>query len=208
LQDKLRAEGVAFDFVGELNYGAYGRDGVVDPDFDPDHRGLAGFSNRALMRGGVDPTPGGVLEALKVQQISVPALDQVLKYRPDVILLMSGANGFNAADRDEVIRAIGEHSAAHLFVATIPPQKAPRRGWEQVRNYNASLPAVVEAQRKAGKRITLVEMEAAISEDDLLPDGVHPSKAGMEKMAGVWLEAILTPSPETTAAPSPPHLAR
>ncbi len=205
LQQKLHAADVAFDFVGDLNYKAYGQDGVVDPDFDPDHHGLAGFSNRALLRGGVVPTPGDVLDALKVRQISVPAIDQVLKeHRPDVILLMSGANGFNAADRDELIRTIGEQSTAHLFVATIPPQKAPRRGREQVRDYNASLPAVVEAQKKMGKRITLVDMNAAISEDDLLSDGVHPSQSGMEKMADVWFEAIVTPTPETAAATSPP----
>ncbi len=59
-----------------------------------------------------------------------------------------------------------------------------------MRDYNASLPAVVEAQKKAGQRITLVEMNTAISEDDLLSDGVHPSQSGMENMADVWFEAI------------------
>ena len=42
LQDKLRAAGVACEFVGELEFGAYGRDGVVDPAFSPRHHGLAG----------------------------------------------------------------------------------------------------------------------------------------------------------------------
>lgn len=193
LQERLRTAGVVFDFVGDLNYRAYGRDGVVDPDFDPDHHGLAGFSNGALLKGGVVPTPRDVLNALKVRQISVPAIDKVLnKHQPDVILLMSGANGFNAVVRDELILAIGEHSRAHLFVATIPPQKAPRRGWERVPDYNASLPAVVEAQKKAGKPVTLVDMYAALSEDDLLSDGVHPSQSGMEKMADVWFDAIVS----------------
>lgn len=72
-----------------------------------------------------------------------------------------------------------------------------------MRDYNASLPAVVEAQKKAGKRIALVDMEAAISENDLLSDGVHPNQLGMEKMAEAWFEAITTPTPETTATPSP-----
>lgn len=192
LQDKLRAAGITFDFVGDLNYNAFGKDGIVDPEFDPDHHGLAGFGNYAILRGGVVPTPKDVLAKEKVDQITVPGIVDVLKkHRPDLILLMSGTNGFDAAARDELIRTIGENSAAHLFVATILPQKAPRIGWEQVDDYNASLQAIVKSQQKAGKPITLVDMNAAISADNLLPDGVHPDKIAMEKMANVWFSAIL-----------------
>ena len=49
------------------------------------------------------------------------------------------------------IRTIGDNSTAHLFVATILPQQAPRAGWEKVDIYNASLPAMVAAQQAAGK---------------------------------------------------------
>lgn len=195
LQDKLCAAGVAFDFVGELNYAAFGRDGVVDPNFDPDHHGLAGFSNARILTGGVVPTPPDVLAALGVKEVTVHGIAEVLeKQRPDVILLMSGANGFDAATRDKLIRTIGEKSTAHLFVATILPQKAPRAGWYNVDAYNASLPAIVAAQKAAGKRITLVDMHAAITTDDLLPDGVHPNQAGMEKMAVAWFTAMAIPA--------------
>ena len=191
LQDRLRAAGIAFDFVGELDYLAYGRDGVVDPDFDPHHHGLAGFSNSRILSGGTVPTPPDVLAARGATEITVPPLADVLtREKPDVILLMSGANGFDAAARDRLIRTIGEKSGAHLFVATIPPQKPPRAGWEQVDAYNASLPAVVSAEQAAGRRITLVDMHAALTPDDLLPDGVHPSRAGMEKIAAVWFAAL------------------
>ena len=167
LQDKLRAAGIAFDFVGALNYAAFGRDGVIDPSFDPDHHGLAGFSNSRILTGG--------------------------------ILLMSGTNDLDAAARDRLIRTIGESSRAHLLVATILPQKAPRPGWQKVDAYNASLPALVAAQKAAGKRITLVDMHAAITTDDLLADGVHPGRTGMEKMAAVWFEALnATPSGKLT----------
>ncbi len=191
LQNKLRAAGMAYDFVGELKFAAYGRDGVVDPQFDPDHHGLAGFSNARILTGGVVPTTPDVLAALGVKQVIVPGLVEVLRrHRPDVILLLSGANGFDAPARDKLIRAIGEHSSAHLFVATLLPQKAPRAGWQNVDAYNASLPAVVAAQQAAGKRVTLVDMHAALTTDDLLPDGVHPSQAGMDKMAAVWFAAL------------------
>ena len=193
LQDKLRAAGIAFDFVGELNYAAFGRDGAVDPLFDPDHHGLAGFSNTGILKGGVVPTPTDVLASLGVKEIKVAGIvDMLKKHQPDAILLMSGANGFGAPARDQLIRTIGETSPAHLFVATILPQKAPRAGWEKVDVYNASLPAIVAAQKAAGKRITLVDMHAAITTDDLLPDGVHPNQAGMEKMAAAWFATLQT----------------
>ncbi len=193
LQDKLRTAGIAFDFVGELSYAAFGRAGAADPQFDPDHHGLAGFSNTSILKGGVVPTPADVLASLGVKEIKVPGIVEVLnKHQPDVILLMSGANGFDAPARDQLIRTIGETSPAHLFVATILPQKAPRAGWEKVDAYNASLPAVVAAQKAAGKRITLVDMHAAITTDDLLPDGVHPNQAGMEKMAAAWFTVLQT----------------
>jgi len=191
LQDKLRVVGIAYDFVGELNYAAFGRDGVADPQFDPDHHGLAGFSNAGILKGGVVPTLPDALAQLGVKQVIVPGIVDVLKkYQPDIILLMSGANGFDAPARDRLIRTIGDTSAAHLFVATILLQKAPRVGWEKVDAYNASLPAIVAAQKAAGKRITLVDMHAAITADDLLPDGVHPNQRGMDKMAVTWFAAF------------------
>jgi hypothetical protein len=192
LQDKLRAAGIAFDFVGDLDYNAFGKDGDVDPEFDPDHQGLAGFGNYGILHGGLVPTPKDVLAEKKLEQIIVPGIVEVLKkHNPDIILLMSGANGFDAKARDELIRTIGENSKAHLIVATILPQKAPRNGWEKVDNYNASLQSVVDALQKVGKQISLVDMNAVISADNLMPDGVHPDKFAMGKMADVWFTGVL-----------------
>jgi len=204
LQDKLRSASIAFDFVGELNYAAFGRDGVVDPNFDPDHQGLAGFSNARILTGGVVPTPSDVLTARGVKEITVHGIVEVLeRQQPDVILLMSGANGFDAAARNTLIRTIGDKSTAHLFVATILPQKAPRAGWEKVDAYNASLPDIVASQKSAGKRITLVDMHAAITPDDLLPDGAHPNKEGMDKMADAWFMALTTAGQQRSTVPGP-----
>ena len=207
LQDKLRADGVLFDFVGELNYHSFGRDGVVDPGFDPDHHGLAGFSNQQIMTGGAVPTLPDALESLGVKAVVVPDIVTVLKkHRPDVILLMSGTNGFDAAARDELIRVIGANSTAHLFVATILRQRPPgpdpliteerragmmqRAGWEKVDDYNASLPAIVERQRSEGHRITLVDLHRLVAFDELVADGVHPGFKGMAKMADGWYQAL------------------
>ncbi|MBL9207460.1 MAG: exo-alpha-sialidase [Opitutaceae bacterium] len=203
LQDRLRQAGIAFDFVGDLSYYAYGTGAGPDPAFDPDHQGLAGFSNQKILDGGVVPTPKDVLAALNQPSLSVQGIRDVLaRHRPDLILLMSGANGFDAAARDTLIRTIGEHSQALLLVATTPPQAAPRTGWEQVTAYNQSLPATVAARRAAGQRIAWVDLYSAVSPADLQPDGVHPTKAGLEKIAQAWFEAITAALRNTAATPT------
>ncbi len=191
LQDKLRTAGRNYDFVGELRYHSFGKNGQLDSTFDPDHHGLAGFSNRLILTGGKVPTPRDVLASLGVKEVVVPGIAEVLrKHQPEVVLLLSGANGFDSAARDHLIRVIGQQSTAHLFVGTILPQKAPRAGWEKVAAYNASLPAVVAAQKAAGRRVTLVDLHGALTADELLPDGVHPNGAGMAKMADAWFQAL------------------
>ena len=109
---------------------------------------------------------------------------------PDVILLMSGTNGFDAESRDRLLRTIVAHFDGWLFVATIPPQCPPRAGFEQVDAYNASLGGIVTELAAAGKRIAMVDIHAALTTADLLSDGVHPSAAGMLKMAERWFLAL------------------
>jgi lysophospholipase L1-like esterase len=191
LQDKLIAAAIPFEFVGELDYGAYGHEGVVDPDFSPYHHGLAGFGSLGILQGGVVPTPMDVLNAKEVAEIRVPGIVQVLeKHKPDMILLMSGTNGCDAAQRDLLIHTALGHFSGQLFVATIPPQKPPRDGYENVGAYNASLAGVVEELAKSGKPITYVDINAALTTDELRPDGVHPNDDGMQKIAETWWNVL------------------
>ncbi len=191
LQDKLRAAGVAFDFVGELDYHAYGSNGVVDALFDPHHHGLSGFGNREILNGGGVPVPPDVLQAKGVKGIAVPGILSVLqKHQPNVILLMAGSNGFSPAWRARLIRAIAANSTATLFVATIPPQRAPRDGWEQVESYNRFFPVIVAEQQAAGRPVHLVDIYSALSADDLMPDGVHLNSTGLMKTAEAWFTAL------------------
>jgi len=83
----LRKEGISFEFVGELDYLAYGNNGVIDPQFSPKHHGLAGFSNAAIRNGGVVPTPADVLTAKGVKEIRVPGIIEALqRQQPDIVL--------------------------------------------------------------------------------------------------------------------------
>ncbi len=200
LQDKLRQAGVDFDFVGELNYLAYGsfggditpQTGTVDPDFKPNHHGLAGFGNMGIRVGGTVPTPRDVLDSLGIAELCVPDIVSVLdKQKPNVILLMAGANGFDAPERDNLIETILHNFDGYLFTATIPPQCPPRWGYEMVNEYNASLPETVKRMQSKGHQVTLVDICSALTIDDLSADGVHPNRAGMDKIADVWFTALV-----------------
>jgi len=191
LQDYLRAEEITFEFVGELDYNAYGDKGVANPAFSQKHHGLAGFGNQAILNGGVVPTPKDVLAAKGVAEIRVPGIVEALKTnKPDIVLLMSGANGFDERQRDKLITTICENFQGILIVASITPQKPPRAGYEKVVPYNSSLPGTVERLKSKGFKIYFVDMYLALSVDDISADGVHPTAAGMEKMASIWFAAI------------------
>lgn len=209
LQDKLRAAGNTFEFLGELDYLAYGSNGVVDASFDPHHQGLAGFSNLGILTGGSVPTPKDVLDAKGVTNIVVHGIVTVLTNdQPNVVLLMSGANGFDATARDRLIRTIMSNTTAQVLVATILPECPPRSGYEQVEPYNQSLPQIVAELQGKGYPIHMVDMYSALSTSDLLSDGVHPNAGGMAKMAQVWFEALgsigLTQAPTNDAGPASP----
>jgi len=103
---------------------------------------------------------------------------------------MSGANGFDAKERDLLIETILCNFSVHLIVAAIPPQCPPRDGFEKVGEYNASLPTAVAKFKAAGKKISIVDMSAVLTTEELLPDGVHPNKRGMGKMAEVWFQGL------------------
>jgi hypothetical protein len=199
LQDRLCAAGVPFEFVGELDYHAYGRfggeqtphAGAVAPGFQPRHHGLAGFGNRDIRLGGVVPTPPDVLAALGVTGLRVPDIITVLTaHRPNVVLLLSGCNGFDEAERDLLIDTILAQLDGMLLVATIPPQRPPRWGWDQVTAYNGSLSSTIARRRSARIQIGLVDIHADLGAGDLLADGVHPNRAGMDKMAAAWFEGM------------------
>jgi lysophospholipase L1-like esterase len=194
LQDKLRATGIPFEFVGELDYYAYGHDGVVDPGFSPRHHGLAGFGNMGILQGGVVPTPKDVLESKGVTEIRVPGIIEVLeKQKPDVVLLMSGANGFDAKARDQLIGKIVENFKGPLLLATIPPQKAPRVGWEKTTEYNASLPETINRLNAAGSQLHMVDVFHAVQESGITDDGVHPNADGQMAIATAFF-AVLEPT--------------
>ncbi|MFJ5265575.1 SGNH/GDSL hydrolase family protein [Streptomyces sp. NPDC088387] len=113
---------------------------------------------------------------------------------PRTIMLLIGTNDLNqnhdienAPDRlsglIDHIRAIKPQTI--IFVATIPPQSNATLE-SRVRAYNAAIPSVVA---RKGSQVRLVKMYDALTTADLA-DGIHPTKAGYDKMASVWHNAL------------------
>lgn len=200
LQDMLRAAGIRYEFVGQLTFGAYGKDGVVDPDFSPNHQGLPGWGCRAIMLGytqnneNTPPTLKDVLDSQGGQATVIKDIGTVLnEYQPDVVLLMAGSNGHNAKARDQLIEKIFENFKGPLLVATIPPQKAPRVGWEITAEFNASLPETINRLNAAGAQLQMVDVFHAVPESGITADGVHPNADGQKAIAAAFF-AVLEPT--------------
>ncbi|MFJ4790018.1 SGNH/GDSL hydrolase family protein [Streptomyces sp. NPDC088794] len=113
---------------------------------------------------------------------------------PRTIMLLIGTNDLNQnydianaptrlSGLIDHIRAIKPQSI--IFVATIPPQSNATLE-SRVRAYNAAIPSII-AQKDS--RVRLVKMYDSLTTADLA-DGIHPTKAGYEKMAPVWYNAL------------------
>ena len=63
--------------------------------------------------------------------------------------------------------------------------------WEALVNWRKGVGAGVEAMvaAKATPQVRFVDLNAVMTTADLV-DGVHPNRAGYDKMAAVWFEAL------------------
>ena len=128
---------------------------------------------------------------------------EMSQVRPDVILLMEGANDLNApfapgeGINDRIGFTVGSledlvkdstYRPIPIFIATLPPQRkgGSRAGAaEFLTRFNDALKAMATA--KGG---TVVDMFAALSLSDVGQDGLHLTEAGYQRMAEIWLDAL------------------
>ncbi|MEU0950599.1 SGNH/GDSL hydrolase family protein [Streptomyces canus] len=162
----LAAAGRTVDFVGSMT------NGPADLG-DHDHEGHPGW---------------------RIDQLDANITTWLTQSDPRTILLLIGTNDLNQnydianapkrlSGLIDRIRAIKPQSM--LFVATIPPQSNATLE-ARVKAYNAAIPSLV-AQK--GANVRLVKMYDALTTADLA-DGIHPTKSGYEKIAGVWFNAL------------------
>jgi len=196
LDGHLRAAGYAFDFVGSRMSG---------PQPDKDHEGHPGYRIDEVHAGGDEGADTGVNGWLTAR----PA---------NVVLLMIGTNdilqNFNvptAPDRLSALidRIIELRPTADIYVASIPPLVGAKATLNaKVLTYNAAVRDVVAARAAAGKRVRFVDVYPALGTGDFGSDGIHPNRAGHDKIANVWAGALLgappppPPPPPDTTPPS------
>ncbi|KAL2074178.1 hypothetical protein VTL71DRAFT_7956 [Oculimacula yallundae] len=146
-----------------------------------------------------------------------------LVLRPNLILLMAGTNDMNnnllagATDRlgaliDMLTTACPD---AVILVAQLTP--ATNAAVEaRVEQFNPSIPGLVAARERSGRKIAVVNMTRFVTTADL-KDDIHPNDAGYSKMSDAWFEGVqqaslkgwftppvdLTRPPQSVAANSP-----
>jgi lysophospholipase L1-like esterase len=130
--------------------------------------------------------------------------DALIAHKPHIVLLMIGTNDVNRQiDLPNAPRRLGLlleriHVVAPqtmVVLATIPPFRSDA-GTARVRPYNDAMPAVVAERVARGQRLRLIDVFGPYVANPeyrtaLLADELHPNKAGYDKLAELWLPALL-----------------
>ncbi|MEM1395428.1 MAG: GDSL-type esterase/lipase family protein, partial [Cyanobacteria bacterium P01_H01_bin.150] len=164
------ALGEAVDFVGSLQNG---------PFDDNQHEGHSGRT---------------------IQYVSDRVIGWLNAAQPDMVLLMIGTNDTksdtNPGGADERLSALidkitNQSPNTHVLVASIPPIDPSLRQTQSnnAETYNAEIPGIIEEKIALGKKVTFVDVNAALTVNDI-NDGVHPSLPGYEKIANTWYDWI------------------
>jgi lysophospholipase L1-like esterase len=126
-------------------------------------------------------------------------------YQPDLVLLHIGTN--DTVRNDDLANAPARLDAlveqiltgapqATLALATIILSGNPTVN-QYVDTYNAAVRQLVATKQAEGKRVSLVDMNAAFLPSDLSSDQIHPTDAGYVHMGDIWFDGItsLLPTP-------------
>lgn len=124
-------------------------------------------------------------------------VDALREAQPEVLLLLEGANDLNlVATRDaisptigalEVLIGEGVSRGVRVFIGTLPPQREGGKSAAArlVTDFNEQI-----RRMAADEGATLVDIHAGMSLADIGEDGLHPTEAGYQRMAEIWLEAL------------------
>lgn len=159
---------MAIDFVGSAKNGPSGL-------ADKDNEGHPGF---------------------RIDQLDAIIRPKLLAYKPDLILLMAGANDIindTPALAPGRLEAIIEHITstlpnAKLLVASVSPINTVS-GMADARAFNAKIPGIIEAAVSKGKHVAFVDAFSEMTTGDIDSGGVHPTPQGYSKLAKIWFDA-------------------
>ncbi|WP_102126790.1 DUF4038 domain-containing protein [Deinococcus planocerae] len=180
LLGRLSARAPGVNFVGSLQNGP----GTLA---DRDHEGHSGW---------------------RIDELSARIDGWLDRAQPDVILLMIGTNdviqnrdlGQAPARLGRLLDQIGARRPnTQVLVSSLPPLQNSEEN-RRVRQYNAAIPGLVKTRADQGRRVTFVNVGAALTLADLA-DGVHPNAGGYAKLARAWDDALRR-VPGLTQAPT------
>ncbi len=185
LWTNLAAAGYFSDFVGSVT-------GPAPANVDPQHEGHPSWRNDQL---------SGTIDSWFATN------------HPDVVLLLAGANDLvQGASTDTAIgrftvlldKILAARPTALVLVGSLPPARWPNDysyAPQAIQDYNARIPALVDARMAQGRRIKFVDLhaEAGLIDSDFSADGLHPNDQGYDKIAAVWFAALQLhlPAPAT-----------
>lgn len=173
----LQNAGVAFDFVGSLQYG----NGLPDRD----HEGHAGFLANQL----------DAKKYLADRPADVVFLEAGTN---DISYSESAAEVYN--DLAKIVDDIYQtNPAIAIYLSTVIPRRGTTGQQQVTDELNTMLPGLVSIKANAGYKIYLVDIAARFKSDpnwqtNLMADPVHPNDAGYVLMAEEWFDAYLANS--------------
>jgi len=167
---KLQNVGIDADFVGSQKAGE-----DISPPFDPDNEGHAGWSSYRL----ADHT-----------------LTFLNHNPPDIMLIHAGTNDHSNSVHgvENILNLIDEFEVEYKQKITIVLALIIDRLEHDklITQFNENLRTLAQKRIQEGDSIVLVDMEhdAGLTSGDYA-DETHPNSNGYDKMADVWLDALI-----------------
>lgn len=176
LWEKLKANGIHFNFVGSMDTNHNGAPTYPDPAFDRDHEGHWGW---------------------RADQLRAQLPNWLTTYTPGVVLLHAGSNDIfqgksNAStitDLEDIIDTLRQKNShvAILVAQLIPSSEASRTPFIE---FNHLVSALVARKTTDESPVSVVDQYSGFDPAVDTFDGTHPDASGEQKMADRWYAAL------------------
>jgi lysophospholipase L1-like esterase len=173
--------GYGVDFVGSLSNGEGATPGIADAN----HEGHSGWNATEIFSGRLGGYPN---DGVRAWLDANPA---------DIILLHIGTNDLedtSATDIGNILDAIDLWESGNNPVTVVVARILDGSPVDSaVTAFNNSVASMAHARIAAGDHIVVVDQQSALNYPADLADDTHPTPSGYQKMAAVWLHALLEP---------------
>ena len=202
LQERLQANGVDFDFVGDNEFTAFGQAADIN------HQAFSGQRIGSFLNG---RAINGVIERGLVDVLPI--------YQPDVILVLGGYNnlaqervgqGLSASidEYEELVdfvfaRASEDVQVLFSNVTDFDPDGRFGHQRANVEEWNAWLANDVALRQSEGQEIYIVDNFSNVTLSDLGPDGLHLLESGQNIVGDNFFDALVSSGAIAVAVPEP-----